>query len=220
MASSDPPTRRPDSAFVLGLSGLDHDGLAAAASFRLVRILEDEPRGELLALVVHLRPDQEHDRLGIDENSHALALHDLIDRADRFRVVHRVTHAGTAAILHSGAHTDISAVGLPHDVVNPGRSGIGQTDHLRAFAAGTCIRRCGCGHLNSQNMFNSSFASSDMRSGVHGGSKVMFTFTSRTPLTVSMALLTIFGISPATGQPGAVRVISMVTSLLSATSTL
>src|SRR5690606_32228276 len=54
-------------------------------------------------------------------------------------------------------------------------------------------------------------ASSDMRSGLHGGSNVIFTATPDTPSTAPTAFSTQPGISPATGQPGAVSVMSILT---------
>ena len=58
-----------------------------------------------------------------------------------------------------------------------------------------------------QTMFNSSLARMDMRSGVHGGSHTSSTLTDSTPAVWRTAFSTHSGIEPATGQPGAVRVI-------------
>src|SRR6185436_19766245 len=63
-------------------------------------------------------------------------------------------------------------------------------------------------------------ASSDMRSGDHGGSNTMLTSTSEMPSTVLTAFCTQPGISPATGQPGAVSVMSIFTTRSSSISTL
>ncbi len=52
----------------------------------------------------------------------------------------------------------------------------------------------------------------------HGGSNTRLTFTSFTPSTSDTAFCTQPGMSPATGQPGAVSVMSMVTVRSSAMS--
>src|SRR6185503_2009968 len=53
--------------------------LAAAAGRGLVRIVEHEGRGELVDLEIHLGAEQEHDRLGIDEQLDALVLDDFVE---------------------------------------------------------------------------------------------------------------------------------------------
>ena len=53
--------------------------LAAAAGRGLVRIVEDEVRGQLVELVVHFRAQQEKHGLRIDQNLDALVLDDLVD---------------------------------------------------------------------------------------------------------------------------------------------
>ncbi len=63
-------------------------------------------------------------------------------------------------------------------------------------------------------------ASSLILEGSHGGSKVSSTWQERTPGMVVTAFCTQPGMSPATGQPGAVSVISTITSRSSDTSTL
>src|ERR1044072_1603252 len=51
--------------------------LAAAAGRGLVRVVEHEGRRELVDLEVHLGAEQEHDRLRVDQQLDALALHHL-----------------------------------------------------------------------------------------------------------------------------------------------
>src|SRR6476469_1431679 len=59
----------------VGLGGrLELHRFAAAAGGCLVRIVEYELRGEFVGLVVHFGAEQEQDRLGIDEDAHALVL--------------------------------------------------------------------------------------------------------------------------------------------------
>lgn len=69
------------------------------------------------------------------------------------------------------------------------------------------------------HMSRATRASSDMRLWSQGGSKTMLTLTSFTPGTEATAFSTQTGISPATGQPGAVRVMSTATLRSSSTST-
>src|SRR6185503_16022491 len=202
-------------ASVLGaLSRRDLDALAAAARAGLVRIVEDKPRAQLFLHEIQFGADQEQDGLGIDEDLHALVFHHFLEGLGLRGIFHGVAHAGAAAIGDAHAHALHLAVGLGHDLAKARRRGLAQLDRLGAFTAGLFDLRF------HQNMFSSSLASSLMRSGVQGGSKVMFTVTSPMPSTVSSAALTLPGISPATGQLGAVRVMSTATSLLSATSTL
>src|SRR5690606_17618099 len=69
------------------------------------------------------------------------------------------------------------------------------------------------------HQFSATCASSLIRSGPHGGSNTMLTSTSEMPSTLRAAFSTQPGISPATGQPGAVSGISMVTLRSSSRST-
>lgn len=73
--------------------------------------------------------------------------------------------------------------------------------------------------VRPHHMSSATLASSDMRDWSQGGSKVMLTLTPETPLTVETAFSTQPGISPATGHPGAVSVMSMATWRSSAMST-
>src|SRR5262249_47538185 len=190
---------------------------AATAGGSLVGIAKCEARAQFGGLEIHFGADQEQDRLGLDEDFDALILHHFVHRAGAFGIIHGVAHAGAAAIGDAYPDTQIFAFRLFHDLAQAHRSGFGKAYRLGTFAAGTES----FGHLGiHQYMFNSSLASSLMRSGVQGGSKVMFTVTCPMPSTFSSAALTLPGISPATGQFGAVKVISTATSLLSATSTL
>src|SRR5829696_6349366 len=82
----------------LRLGGRDRDGFATAAGRGLVRIVEDELRRELGGLEVHLRPEQEQHGLGVDEDLHALVLDDVLTGLAALGVLHRVRHAGAAAV--------------------------------------------------------------------------------------------------------------------------
>src|SRR5258706_278205 len=94
----------------------NRDALAAAAGRRLVGIVEHEAGAELLAHEIHFRADQEEDRFRFDEDFHTLVLDHLVERFDIFGVIHRVGHAGAAAVGHADAHALILAVGVGHDV--------------------------------------------------------------------------------------------------------
>ena len=59
-----------------------------------------------------------------------------------------------------------------------------------------------------------------MRSGDQGGSKTTVALAPETPGTAATASSTQTGMSPATGQPGAVSVMSTLTWRLSSMSTL
>src|SRR5581483_9983738 len=102
-----------------------------------------------------------------------------------------------------------------------------RSEGVAAFAAGGGGTRgrfeppsLAAGGGGRQNMPRASLASSDMRSLSHGGSKVSVTVTWPTPGTAPTAFSTQVGISPATGQPGAVSVISIATLRSSSTSIL
>src|SRR5262245_7575294 len=71
---------------------------AAAAGRRLVRIVEYELRRELVGLIIHLGADQEQHRFGIDQDAHALVLDHLVGGLDLLGILHRVGHAGAAAV--------------------------------------------------------------------------------------------------------------------------
>src|SRR5829696_2804283 len=75
------------------------------------------------------------------------------------------------------------------------------------------------GGVRPHHISSATRASSDMRLWSQGGSKTMLTFTSLTPGTAATAFSTQTGISPATGQPGAVSVMSTATFLSSSMST-
>ena len=74
--------------------------------------------------------------------------------------------------------------------------------------------------LTGYHMSSATRASSDMRLWSHGGSKTMLTVTAWMPFTLATAFSTQPGISPATGQPGAVSVMSIATLRSSEMSTL
>src|SRR5512146_2367482 len=209
--------RKPRAALLLwGLLHLrrrDRHALDAAAGGRLVGVVEHEAAAQLLAHEIHLGADEEHDRLGIDEYLHALVLDHFLERLRVLRVIHRVAHARAAAVLNAHANALIFALGVRHDLADARRRGVRKADRLGPLALGSDRYRRGF----HQNMFSSSFADSLMQSGVQGGSKVMLTVTLPMRGTVSSAAFTMPGISPATGQAGAVSVMSTVTSLLSAT---
>src|SRR5581483_1963541 len=106
-------------------------------------------------------------------------------------------------------------LGLGHDRAHALGGALGEADDLGARTARTGLD---CGF--HQNMFNCSLASSDISDGSQGGSNTRLTAQDLNSGTLSTASRTHSGISPATGQPGAVKVMSMTTSFWSETSTL
>src|SRR5579872_1514013 len=193
---------------------LDGDALAAAAGVGLVRIVEDELGREARRLVVDLRAEQEEHRLGLDEDGDALVLDDLVKRRGGFGVFDHVLLAGAAAVLHAHAQADVAAVGAAQDLAHARRGALGERDDFRPRTAQACW-----GDLIHQNIFSCSLASSDIRDGSQGGSKITLTVQDLMPSISMTASSTQPGMSPATGHPGAVSVMSMATSFSSDTST-
>src|SRR3954465_2017092 len=219
----------------VGLCRGDRDRFAAAAGRGLVRVLEHELRRELRRLVVHLGAEQEQHRLRIDEDLDALVLDDVLAGLRAFRVLHRVGHAGAAAVLDADAHAGDRPLGLLDDLLDAVRGGVRERQDLEAGQGHHSLRRPGSRpgqkHLawkirigsrfveGAYHMSSATRASSDMRLWSQGGSKTMLTVTALTPGTEATAFSTHTGISPATGQPGAVSVMSTATFLSSSTST-
>src|ERR1700733_6468035 len=73
--------RRPELLIGVGFGRQDRHGLAAAAGFCLIGIAEDKSFGELVALEIHFRPNQKHDRFRIDQDTNAFVLDDFIERS-------------------------------------------------------------------------------------------------------------------------------------------
>src|SRR5688572_17369108 len=90
----------------LGSRGRDRHGLAAAAGGGLVRVLENELRCQLACLKVHLGTEKEQHGLRVDKDLHALVFHNLVQRIDALRIIHRVGHASATAVLHADANAD------------------------------------------------------------------------------------------------------------------
>src|SRR5436190_17861979 len=111
--------------------------------------------------------------------------------------------------------TDISDASLPVQLATLLRQ-IERREQSACLGRRSAKRRRG----GAQNMPSASLASSDMRSLSQGGSKVSFTETCPTPAIEATAFSTQAGISPATGQPGEVSVISTATLRASSTSIL
>src|SRR5665213_330028 len=86
----------------------DVEGFAAAAAAFFVGIAEGEAGLELVLDVVHLGADDEHRRLGIDQDGDALVLHDLVEFSLIVGVFERISQARAAA----RAHADPDAGGI------------------------------------------------------------------------------------------------------------
>ena len=110
----------------------DGDGFAAAAGAGLIGIIEAETGGQLVRLIVHLRPEQEQDGLRLDEDLDALILDDVFARGRGLGVGHGIFHARASALFHANTQ--------PRDRIGAGRNdlldalsrGVRQTHHLRA----------------------------------------------------------------------------------------
>src|SRR5207249_3364812 len=89
-----------------GQASLDVEGLAAAAAALLVRIAESEAALQLLFEVIHLGPEDEHDRFWIDQYRHALVFDDLVEFALLVGIFDRVAKPRAAARAHADPHAD------------------------------------------------------------------------------------------------------------------
>src|SRR3954452_8370478 len=63
---------------------------AAAAGRGLVRVVEHECRREFVDLEVHLGPEQEQNRLRVNQELHALVLNDLVELRGLLGIFHRI----------------------------------------------------------------------------------------------------------------------------------
>src|SRR5690606_21418899 len=120
-------------------------------------------------------------------------------------IVERIGHTGTTGILDPHAHPNHGLVAILNDFLDPLGRTIGERHDLKS-------------HFYHQ--FSATCASSLILSGPQGGSNTIVTSTSWMPSTERAAFSTHPGISPATGHPGAVSVISMLTLRSSSRSTL
>src|SRR3954453_6359128 len=110
------------------------DGLAAAASTGLVRVVEDELRRHLVDLVIHLGAQQKQHRLGIDQDLHALVLDHLVSGLDVVRIFDGIGLTRAAAILDPDAQADDLGIRAPGQLGDPLRGGFRQLHHLRSGA--------------------------------------------------------------------------------------
>src|SRR6516165_7024156 len=94
-------SRRPER-----LPELDVKGLAAAAATLLVWIAEGEAALQLLFDIIHLGPEDEHDRLRIDQYRHPLVLDDFVVFTLLIGIFERVAEPGAAAGPHADPHAD------------------------------------------------------------------------------------------------------------------
>ena len=100
----------------------------ADVSLGLLKTKLDE---QLVDLEIHLRAEQEQQRLGIDQQLDALVLDDLVERRGAFGEFHRVGHAGAAAILDADAQADDRLVRIGDDLMDPGGRGVGDTHRFQ-----------------------------------------------------------------------------------------
>src|SRR5262249_40267702 len=90
----------------LARDALNVKGLAAAATALLVRIVESEAALQLLFDVVHLGPEDEHDRLRIDQYRHPLVFDDFVEFTLLVGIFDRVAEPRAAAGPHADPHAD------------------------------------------------------------------------------------------------------------------
>jgi hypothetical protein len=62
-------------------------------------------------LEIHLRAEQEQHRLGIDQQLDPLVLDHFVKGRSRLGQLHRIGHAGAAAVFHAHAHAHDRLVG-------------------------------------------------------------------------------------------------------------
>src|SRR6516165_425715 len=87
-------------------AALHVEGFAAAAAALLIRISEGEAAFQFLFDVVHLGPEDEHDRLRIDQDRHPLILDDLVEFALLVSIFERVAEPRAAAGPHADPYTN------------------------------------------------------------------------------------------------------------------
>src|SRR6266446_1377475 len=84
---------------------LDVERFAAAAAAFLVGIAECEAALQLFLDVIHLGAEDEHDRLRIDQDRHALVFDDFVELALLIGIFERVAEARATARAHADAHS-------------------------------------------------------------------------------------------------------------------
>src|SRR6185437_3381783 len=124
MADRNPTTGRPEP----GHRPIEHrsyvEGFAAAAAPLLVGIAEGEARLDLVLDIVHLGADDEHRRLGIDQQGDPLVLHDLVEFAFLISIFEGVCEARAAAAAHADADADRRLAALGEQRLDAPRRGL------------------------------------------------------------------------------------------------
>src|SRR5262245_60099693 len=69
-----------------------------------------------------------------------MILYQLVIRLNRLGIVHRILHAGAAAIVHADAQIGLAA--LLHDLRDARRRGVGQGHDLRSGSAAHSLTTC------------------------------------------------------------------------------
>src|SRR6516162_8233171 len=100
------------------------EGFAAAAAPFLVRIMKGKAALQLLLDIIHLGAEDEHDRLRIDEDRHALVFDNLVELTLFIGVFDRVAETGAAARTHANAHPDRRLAALGEERLDPLRRGV------------------------------------------------------------------------------------------------
>src|SRR4029077_2966746 len=107
------------------------EGLAAAAGALRVGVVDREPRVLQAVLVVERGPREVLGTGGVDDHAYALAV-DLLDVVGGLLAVEEnlVGEARTAARTHGDAKAELRLVLGLEELLDLGRSGFGENDHL------------------------------------------------------------------------------------------
>src|SRR6267154_1532800 len=113
----------------------DVEGFTAAAATLFIRVAEGETRLQLVLDEIHLGAEDEHRRLGIDQDGDAVGLDDLIELALLVGIFERVGQPRAAARAHPDADAERRLAALDEQCPDPLRRGFSyrQCLHARHF---------------------------------------------------------------------------------------
>src|SRR6185312_10692932 len=194
---------------------LELDTFAATAFAGLVGVLEGETGFEDALLEIHHRAEKEQRGLGLDEHLDALLRNMVVAGDRRVDIAERIGLPRAAGVLDADAHTHHRLVGVRDDLAHPLRRRIREAHDLEGHRIHLPSSKDDIAPFGRYHQLSATLASSLIRLASHGGSNTMLTVTPEIPSTESAAFSTQPGMSPATGHPGAVNVMSMVRLRLS-----
>jgi hypothetical protein len=108
----------------------DVEGFAAAAATLFIRVAEGEARLQLILDEIHFGAENEHRRLGIDQDGDAVRLDDLVELALLVGIFERVGQPRAAARAHPDADAERRLAALGEQRPDPLRGG---------FCDGQCL---------------------------------------------------------------------------------